>query len=361
MKPALDELVGWSLDGKGRVTGLDGVRDRYPVHWLTRILLPGIGPGFAQPGDLLEIERNSLLFEEQLCGLTNFTQRRTLAPDTWRCLLCAAILLVLPLPSLLAGRYWLFALFAIGAGLFLYFNLNSRAARFRDVAEDYARTQHSIWRILEGRLPPGIIIREGPEPDWLGLLSQAFAGTLEHCDTVELGILPVPDGQLIASEPFRIDRPGEYTIAVPPGSYPVFLAVGSDPEGIDQRVAYAWVRLGDGTPASWEPARNADGAEVTVGVDSGIAGFVSAACAPAFTAAYHRDYCDFEAPLSDAIVAEMDKVWRSTRGWAMMEAGDGARLAAFSSGFGDGVYPVYRGLDAQGRCLAVAIVFFVHW
>lgn len=163
-KPALDELVGWSLDGKGRVTGLKGVRDRYPVHWLTRFLLPGVGPGFAQPGDLLEIERNSLLFEDQLCGLTNLTQRRTLAPDTWRCLLCAAILLVLPLPSLLAGRYWLFALFAIGAGLFLYFNLNSRAARFRDVAEDYARTQHSIWRILEGGCRPASSSGKGRSP-----------------------------------------------------------------------------------------------------------------------------------------------------------------------------------------------------
>ena len=293
----LDELVAWSFDARGRIDGFAGTRQPHRLSRPSRFLLPALDAGFAAPGDLLKIERIPF-FGSEVSGLANLTQRRAETPDPLRSVLLAALVLALP-------------------------------------------------------------FREGPEPDWVALLDRAYAGALEDHETVEMAALPVPDGKLLACEPFQIHEPRPYAIAVPPGTYPVFISIAAAPDTSDRRVAYAWIRIREGDPARWEPARTRGGADVEVGVDSGMAGFTSAAAAPRFVEAYDDGgrwgYVD---PLSDALVSAMDEGGHGAAGRAVLDVGE-ARLVAFHSGFGDGVYPVYRALDARGRRLAVAMVFFV--
>jgi hypothetical protein len=363
--PALDELVSWSQDGGGRITGFAGVGGNYRLSALSRFLLPNLDPDFAGKGDVLEVEAVPF-FESHVCGLVNVSRRRAETADPLRAALCAALILALPMPSvILAGRWWLLILSGLAAAVFLYLLFTESAALRRTLREERADFTLSAWRILKSRhtgLPPGVGIVEGPEPEWESLLHRAYAGALENHEAVELGALPVPDGKLLACEPFQIHDPRPYTIPVPPGTYPVFISIAAAPEGTDQRIAYAWVRLRDGAPARWERARTRRGEEVSFGVDSGMACFTSAAAAARLIVHYDRgDIWGYNEPLSEALVKAMDLVWRDTRGWAMIEAGEDVRLAAFSSGFGDGVYPVYRALDARGRRLAVAMVLFVDW
>lgn len=362
---ALDELISWSLNRRGRVTGFTGLRREYRFNLLSRFLLPDLRPDFADQGDVIEIEQAPSV-TSRISIPANLTRRRALSLDPGRVQLCALLILALPLPAVvIGGRWWLLILSALTAGLFLYDLRASGIAQRRTVTEDGATLNIAAWRIIRRHYvahePPSVAIRDGPEPDWPALLDRAYADALDDHEVVAIATLPVPDGKLLACEPFQIHDPRPYTIPVPPGTYPVFISIAAAPDTPDQRIAYAWVRLRQGTPARWEPARTRGGEEVNVGVDSGIAGFMSATAAPAMIEAYRRPDCDYVEPLSEAVVAKMDKVWRDTRGWAELEIEDGARLAAFSSGFGDGVYPVYRALDARGRRLAVAMIFFVDW
>ncbi len=363
-KAVVDELVSWSLNRRGRVIGFTGLRGDYQLNLLSRFLLPDLGPDFAEKGDLLRLDPVDTLLSEILVPI-NYTQLRVLSVDRSRALTCAAFIFALPLPSALLGRWWWLIFSGVAAAAFLYFLFASGAASPKIVTEDGAALNLAAWRIIRRDvLPeedPRFTIRKGPEPDWVALLDRAYAGTLEDHETVELGELPVPDGKLLACEPFLIHEPGRYTIAVPPGVYPVFISIAASPESSDQRIAYAWVKLRDGAPARWEPARTRRGDKVEVGVDSGMAAFVSATSAKAVIEAYRQPGWDYVEPLSEAIVEAMKKLWRDTRGWTMIETEGGARLAAFSSGFGDGTYPVYRALDDRGRRLAVAMHFYVDW
>ena len=184
---------------------------------------------------------------------------------------------------------------------------------------------------------------------------------LEDHETVKIGTLAVADGKLLACEPFQIHDPRPYTIPVPPGTHPVYISIAASPKTLDQRIAYAWVQLREGKPTRWEPARTRGGEEVSFSVDSGIASFTSAAAAWALVDVHRTPYGDYREPLSNALLHAMDKMWRNTRGWAMFDVDGQPQLAAFSSGFGDGTYPVHRAVDARGRRLAVAMVFFVNW
>lgn len=365
MSRPLDELRSWSQDASGRLTGFEGLQRAYRLTWLSRFLLPRLEPDFARQGDVIRLEAVPF-FATHVCGLANVTRREAITADPVRGWLIAVLILALPMPSVLAaGRWWLLIVSGLAASVFLWVLFTDTAALRRAVSEEHAPTILLVWRLLRGKytgLPPGVELIDGPEPEWEALLERAYAGTLERHEAVEIGTLPVPDGKLLACEPFLIHRPRENIIPVPPGTYPVFISVASAPEGTDRRVAFAWVRLRDGAPARWEPARTRRGEEVSVGVDSGTACFTSAAAAPRFIAAYDDggEYGYVE-PLSDAVGTAMEAVWRDTGGWAVLECGEGARLAAFSSGGGDGTYPVYRALDARGRRLAVAMIFYVSW
>jgi hypothetical protein len=362
----LDELVAWSFDARGRIDGFAGARQPHRLSRLSRFLLPGLDSGFAAPGDLLKIERVPF-FRSEISGLANLTRRRAEMPDPLRSALFAALVLALPLPAVIAGgRWWLLILSATAAAAVLLLLFDSRSVLRKAASDERAAETLNRWHYLRSHLvpadAPSFTVREEPEPDWVDLLDRAYAGTLADHEAVEIGALPVPDGKLLACEPFQIHDPRRYTVAVPPGTYPVFISIAAAPDGTDQRVAYAWVRLRQGAPARWEPARTRPGEEVSVGVDSGIACFTSAAAAARLVVGCDRGgRWGYNEPLSDTLVKAMDEVWRDTRGWAVIEAGQGGRLAAFSSGFGDGVYPVYRALDSRGRRLAVAMVFFVDW
>ena len=359
-----DELVSWSLDQRGGVTGFTGIRASYRFNWLSRLLLPAIDPDFAKPGDLLEVIPIPS-FVGDIGIVANYTQRRVLTADPMRCLLLVALVFALPLPLLFMGDTWRLLIVSGIAAAALHDRLfNSGAASPRVVAEESADWNIAAWRLIRARhtgVPPGYEFVDEPEPEWVPLLDRAYAGQLEDHEAVEIGTLPIPDGKLLACEPFQIHEPRPHTIAVQPGDYPVFISIAASPKSPDQRIAYAWVRLRDGKPARWELARTRAGKDVSVGVDSGIAGFTSAAAAKSLVDTYRKQGGDYREPLNDAVQKAMSSVWRDTRGWAMLDAEGPLRLAAFSSGFGDGIYPVYQALDARRRRLAIAMVFSVNW
>ncbi len=144
--------------------------------------------------------------------------------------------------------------------------------------------------------------------------------------------------------------------AVPPGSHAVELAVGRAPRERDV-VCAARVRFGARPAKSWRMATVkgqkletlAPGRLFGHGVDSGTSCFVDASEANAAKTQPVRGQLD------QAIAAQRE----ASRVWASVELPSGANLVSFTSGFGDGFYASYWGLDAKGAIVELVTDFGV--
>jgi hypothetical protein len=126
------------------------------------------------------------------------------------------------------------------------------------------------------------------------------------------------------------------------------------------------VRFTDQSPAVWEPAAlpGQDPATLPVGkffgygVDSRRGCFVDAAALDTLTEA-QADELDLE-----RLHPEFERRGKNSE-WAcvVVDPASGANLVAFCSGYGDGSYPSYWGLDSSGQpvCLVTDFLLLVEY
>lgn len=190
------------------------------------------------------------------------------------------------------------------------------------------------------------------EPAWAAALqdgarvtSDAGELTIEHR---EIGSLRLPSGRVVAADAIVEAALPPFARRVVPGRYPVRLAIAHIGAARDQRVALAWVAFAQAPVARWEPARlegrpaSEDPAEGSAyGVDSGTGSFLSPEAAAPFTALVLNGF-------DERVSAPMEATYADTRNWAVVEVGEGLDVALFSSGYGDGAYASYWGLDEAG-------------
>src|SRR5688500_15417555 len=100
---------------------------------------------------------------------------------------------------------------------------------------------------------------------------------------VVIGELNLPSGKVVACDGFVIDsNTPPFSLAVPPGKYPVVLTLARSRPGDDERVAYAAIRFAPAKPARWEMAVGAGNDPKSLkadevfayGVDSGTGCFM---------------------------------------------------------------------------------------
>lgn len=170
----------------------------------------------------------------------------------------------------------------------------------------------------------------------------------------ELGMLDLPSGRLVAADPLG-EEAAPFARTVTPGRYPVILHVVRDSEG-EEVIAFAELRLNSALPVRYEMALT--GEEDTsepleedgffgYEAEEGFGGFWDVSLSP-------RD-AEVDA-IEDSLVASF-----SPRRMAVLwNPAEGRSLAAFSCGFGDGAYPSFWGLDAEGVpcCLIVDFLCF---
>lgn len=165
--------------------------------------------------------------------------------------------------------------------------------------------------------------------------------------------IALPSGQIVASDGFIMEG-GPFSRQVKPGAYPLFLAIAKFSN--DKRVAFAMLRFSDAPVSRWEMAvtKGQDPDKLQkdeifgYGVDSGTGCF-----------------CDFEAQrvLVDAFDPDgsffNDVIGKmSTCEWVHIKTPKGS-AALFSSGFGDGSYASYFGLDEAGNAAVLVTDFGV--
>jgi hypothetical protein len=166
-----------------------------------------------------------------------------------------------------------------------------------------------------------------------------------------LATVDLRSGRLVACDPaVSAGDARPFTRATPAGRFPVELRIAEYEDG-DQRVASALVRFTDREPSAWEVAlpEGLDDDWYAYSVDSGNGCFASPEALRGLAGG----------SAEDALGERLDETYVDTWSWADAACGpDGENVVAFASGWGDGAYPTYWGLDAS-REPAVALTDFL--
>ena len=214
-----------------------------------------------------------------------------------------------------------------------------------------------------------------PRPEVLtGAFTPGFVGEADEkrypLRTIRIGELPIPSGRVILVDPFLMstrDRP--LTVSVPPGRYPVDLAV-ADAGDSGQRVALARLLISDTPPVRWalavtdeqDPATLTGDQIFGYGVDAGTGAFVDAGVPTWLEGRYPSSDADGYMALVDSWQARGEAAAPELGipyGFALVEPLGPGGAAMFSSGWGDGYYASWVGYGADDRPVVIVTDFAV--
>ena len=204
---------------------------------------------------------------------------------------------------------------------------------------------------------------------FLAMLADDAAGLLtKGLHREELGKLNLPSGRVVALDPLVLagDREG-FTQSVPPGIYPVYV-YWSEANDWGRRNAFAELRFSEGAVATWQiaagakqdPATLKPGEYFCYGVDAGMGGFMSPEAYDAFTAfidSSAKSNPDFN--VYDDVLAKPLEQTTPNRLMYVLPGQEDKNIAMFASGFGDGCYPSYFGMAADGTPVKLVTTFLV--
>jgi len=171
-----------------------------------------------------------------------------------------------------------------------------------------------------------------------------------------VGKLHLPSGKIVACDPLVFPDQKPYKGKVAPGTYPVLLSIArfrTKRNDRDERIACAMLRFTIRPAVKWKMALcprqslKALKADHHYGyaVDSGTGCFMDAQAGKAL-----RREMDRSGNYVDNIVEAMKFNYQRTRDWTLFLIGSSEQtLAAFTTGWGDGRYGSYWGLDATGK------------
>lgn len=184
-------------------------------------------------------------------------------------------------------------------------------------------------------------------------------------DPVALSALPagelvLPTGRVVAADVFFFTTE-PFSRRLPVGRYPVLLLSSARDSDLVGANAAAMIRVAPGDPVSWEMAVT-PGLDVTTlqpgeffgyPVDSGTGAFASAEAVERLSTGNDGDgYAD---RVSSGLYPS-DGVYNPSVD-ITVDAASGVNVIAFVSGFGDGSYPSWFGLDEEGRPLVLLTDF----
>jgi hypothetical protein len=168
----------------------------------------------------------------------------------------------------------------------------------------------------------------------------------------------LPTGHLVACDPVAYFNPQPFRQTCPPGRYPVYVHLLPE----EERVAYAELRLREAPISRWELAVTTQQDPSTLAADEFFGYPVSAGlgCFMDQTTVTLLDQhdADLQAELGDNYIsyyddyvddllytAEADHLYCTLQPYANQEN----NVAVFHSGYGDGVYATYAGLDEHNQ------------
>ncbi|WP_316569155.1 DUF4241 domain-containing protein [Neobacillus sp. YIM B06451] len=184
----------------------------------------------------------------------------------------------------------------------------------------------------------------------------------------KIGEIELMSGRIVACDPFTGMDDEPFTKQVTPGKYPVLFSIIRY-ESKDERIAFAMIKFSNNKVSAWEmalqPGQNINELEdddeyFGYGVDSGTGCFMDIETKNTFLS-YENEPQDedpgYELYLD--LEDEFDKAYKATRSWIVTTIKDKASIAMFSSGWGDGNYPSFWGMDENGDIVCLITDFLI--
>lgn len=172
-------------------------------------------------------------------------------------------------------------------------------------------------------------------------------------ETREVGLLSVPSGRIVACDAITFEGPVAFSRQTPTGAFPVRLVVVHRKNG-GQRIAAAVLDFAPGAPDHWDlavtsgqdPSNLQPDQYFGYSVDSGTGSFMDMKAAEQLEARMGWNPFYFQ-----NIINQMEQTDPVFQSWAILDLGKGKdaglNAAVFSSGFGDGAYPSYWGVEGD--------------
>lgn len=197
--------------------------------------------------------------------------------------------------------------------------------------------------------------------------------------TIDCGEIFLPSGRLVACDPFVfLEKENNVFVQVPQGRFPVFVTladVSEEQDGSHVREAYASIIFSNepevtrkmlvAAKAGAEKISISESEIVGFPVDAGTGCFVDdeavATCMPD-ERVWLEEVFDSDGDNEDDWFHRMDNPNEIRHGIAnivLPHAQNGENIVLFHSGWGDGVYPIVGGYDAQENLVCVHIDFMI--
>ncbi len=187
------------------------------------------------------------------------------------------------------------------------------------------------------------------------------AGAISHSrdyvasQDLYVGDLVLPSGKVMVGDPVSSDSMLTFDLGLKPGHYPIHVVTGR-PRYLGEdwaRAAWETLTLSNEPVTHWQPAipvghtatELKPGETFQWGTDGGTGGFSSPEAMKVMDASLMKD--GDQALYYSLGESEESNSW--LWGFLTVDSNTGANVFACESGFGDGGYPVYLGLDANDR------------
>ena len=196
---------------------------------------------------------------------------------------------------------------------------------------------------------------------------------------IHVGDVNLPTGKIIASDPFFASEQQPFARTVVPDKYPVYIYM-AEIDKLHNRIAYAKIKFRPETPTKWILALTDDmtqeelddlGEDEFYGfpVESGLAAFLDAETNEQFATKIEtqQELSPDGNFYDDVLAAEFmaysgkNNFSRDLGDWNDHQVNEDSdnNVIMFSSGWGDGYYPAYWGLNDEGDAIELVIDFLL--
>lgn len=177
----------------------------------------------------------------------------------------------------------------------------------------------------------------------------------------EIGQLKITSGKIIATDPIVLHDAEPFIHEFPKGDYPVQLAIAKIKD--NERVAFVRIKFNQKKVTNWKFALKNKQTDIPItgedlygyGVDGGSGMFID------LDGRNHLNKLKFDDYWESIFIDKFSKKYKHTWSYINHEFSK-YNLVAFSSGYGDGYYGTYIGIDEKGEiCQLLTDFGLINW
>lgn len=182
-----------------------------------------------------------------------------------------------------------------------------------------------------------------------------------HIEKIEAGKLKLITGKIIATDPILMYDDQSYSKKVAPGIYSVYVYNGKTEKRKAQTIL-AELRLNENTPVKWEIAlfkgENASSFAhdefMGYEVENGLGCFMDEHVMDMLDVMDEEELARYEKNIKDCI-----RQSKTSSADILIDKKTGSNIIVFASGWNEGVFPTYYGLDKQNNVARLITDFMV--